>query len=248
MKHLENPLHQGSEKGTSLQDPSDEENANMVQERQFLETINRINSQKWHSKVKIVINIDFEFEVITLIDSGANLNCIQKGIIPSKYFKKTKERLTSASGRKMQIEFKVPRAHVCQDNTCFKTIFVLVKNMTDMVILGNPFMCLLYPFTTDSERITTHPFGKPVKFKFLRRPEPREISTLQDISVSQTLNLIRAKTQRLEYLKDDLRYTRVEEQLACKSIQDEIRKFEEKLKQEVCSDLPTAFWHRKDTR
>ena len=120
--------------------------------------------------------------------------------------------------------------------------------MTDRVILGNPFMCLLYPFTTDSERITTHPFGKPVKFKFLRRPEPREISTLQDISVSQTLNLIRAKTQRLEYLKDDLRYTRVEEQLACKSIQDEIRKFEEKLKQEVCSDLPTAFWHRKDTR
>ena len=31
--------------------------------------------------------------------------------------------------------------------------------MTDRVILGNPFMCLLYPFTTDSERITTHPFG-----------------------------------------------------------------------------------------
>ena len=31
--------------------------------------------------------------------------------------------------------------------------------MIDRVILGNPFMCLLYPFTTDSERITTHPFG-----------------------------------------------------------------------------------------
>ena len=38
-------------------------------------------------------------------------------------------------------------------------INVLVKNMIDRVILGNPFMCLLYPFTTDSERITTHPFG-----------------------------------------------------------------------------------------
>ena len=25
----------------------------------------------------------------------------------------------------------------------------------------------------------------------------------------------------------------------------EIREFEEKLKKEVCSDLPTAFWHRK---
>ena len=250
LKHLENTLHHGNGEETSFQNPTDEEDgtnnptANMVQ-RKFLETINRINFQKWHSKVRIVISKDFEFEVIALIDLGADLNCIQERIIPSKYFKKTRERLTSASGGKMQIEFKIPKAHVCQDNTCFKTTFVLVKNMTDRVILGNPFMCLLYPFITDSEGITTHPFGQSVKFKFLRKPELREISALQDISISKTLNLIEAKTQHLKYLKEDLRYMQVEEQLACKNIQAEIRKFEEKFKQEVCSDLPTAFWHRK---
>ena len=127
--------------------------------QKFLETISRINFHKWHSNFKIVISKDFEFEVIALIDSGADLNCIQEGISPSKYFKKTRDRLTSTSGGKMQIEFKIPKAHVCQDNTCFKTTFVLVKNMTDRVILGNPFVCLLYPFITDSEGITTHPFG-----------------------------------------------------------------------------------------
>ena len=141
-------------------------------------------SKKWHSKVRIVISKDFEFEVVALIDSGADLNCIQEGIIPSRFFRKTKERLTSASGGKMQIEFKIPKAHVCQDNACFKTTFVLVKNMTDRVILGNPFMCLLYPFTTDSEGITTHPFDQLVKFKFLRNPEPKEIESLQKVSVS----------------------------------------------------------------
>ena len=76
--------------------------AEMVQEEsseKFLETINRINFQKWHSKVRIVLSRDFEFKVIALIDSGADLNCIQEGIIP--YFKKTRERLTSASGGKM---------------------------------------------------------------------------------------------------------------------------------------------------
>ena len=145
----------------------------------------------------------------------------------------------------MQIKFKIPKAHVCQDNTCFKSTFVLVKNMTDRVILGNPFMCLLYPIAVDGEGITTQPFGQPVKFKFLRSPEPREIRILQDISVSKTLNLISAKTQHLEYLKDDLRHRQVEEQLACENIQDEIRKFEERLKQEVYSDLSTTFWHRK---
>ena len=249
LEHLENTLHQDNEQGISSQNPSDGETDNpikdMVQEGKFLETINRINFQKWHSKVRIVIDKDFEFEVIALIDSGADLNCIQEGIIPSKYFKKTRERLTSASGGRMKIEFKIPNAHVCQDNTCFKTTFVLVKNMTDRVILGNPFMCLLYHFITDNEGSTTHPFGQPVKFKFLRKLEPREINTLQDIFVSKTLNLIKAKTQHLVYLKDDLRYTQAEEQLACKNIQAEIRKFEEKLKQEVCFDLPTAFWHRK---
>ena len=227
---MENTSYQGNEEGTLFQNPSEEEEdetvnptAEMVQEEsseKFLETINRINFQKWHSKVKIVISKDFEFEAIALIDSGADLNCIQEGIIPSKYFKKTRERLTFASGRKMQIEFKIPKANVCHDNTCFKTTFVLVKNMIDRVILGNPFMCLLYPFTTDSEGITTHPFGQPIKFKFLRSPKPRDISSLQEVSVSKTLNLISAKTQHLEYLKEDLKHKKVKEQLACKTIQE----------------------------
>ena len=153
---MESTSHQGNEESSSFQNLSDEEvdetvnpTANMVQEQsseKFLETISRINFQKWHSKVRIVISKDFEFEVITLIDSGADLNCIQEGIIPSKYFKKTRERLNSTSGGKMQIEFKIPKAHVCQDNTCFKTTFVLVKNMIDRVILGNPFHVSIVSF------------------------------------------------------------------------------------------------------
>ena len=109
---MENTSHQGNEEGTSLQNPFDEEadetvnpTADMVQEpsnEAFLQTVTTINFQKWHSKVRIVISKDFEFEVVALTDSGADLNCIQEGIIPSKYFQKTKERLTSASGGKMQ--------------------------------------------------------------------------------------------------------------------------------------------------
>ena len=98
---MENSFHQGNEEGTSFQNPSDGEvdeivnpTAEMVQEKsneKYLETINRINFQKWHPKVRIFISKYFEFEVIALIDSGADLNCIQEGIIPSKYFKKIRE-------------------------------------------------------------------------------------------------------------------------------------------------------------
>ena len=129
VKNLEITSPQGNEDRISLQNPSDDEVDETVNpivamepepsNESFLQTISQINFQKWHSKVRIVISKDFEFEVIALIDSGADLNCIQEGIIPSKYFRKTKERLTSASGGKMQIEFKIPKAHVCQDNACF---------------------------------------------------------------------------------------------------------------------------------
>jgi hypothetical protein len=62
----------------------------------------------------------------------------------------------------MKINFQINKAYVCQDNVCFKTSFVLVKNMTDKVInmtnkviLGLPFITLLYPFTTDDGGVTT---------------------------------------------------------------------------------------------
>ena len=44
----------------------------------FLQTISRINFQKWHSKVRIVISRDFEFEVVVLIDSGADSTASKK--------------------------------------------------------------------------------------------------------------------------------------------------------------------------
>ena len=78
VKHLEH-TSQGNEEGTSLQNPFDEEidetvnpTADMEPEPSsgsFLQTISRINFQKWHSKVRIVISKDFQFEVVALIDS-----------------------------------------------------------------------------------------------------------------------------------------------------------------------------------
>ena len=75
------------------------------------------------------------------------------------------------------------------------TKFVLVKNMTDRVILGNPFLCLLYPFITDNEGITAHPFNQPVKFEFVRSPAPWEIKSLQKASIAKTLSILTTYNQ-----------------------------------------------------
>ena len=93
-----------------------------------------------------------------MIDSGADMNCIQEGIIPSKYYEKFIEKLFSVNGTQMKIKYELNNAHVYHDNVCFKIPSILIKNMTDKVILGIPFINSLYPFLTEHNGTTTDPF------------------------------------------------------------------------------------------
>jgi hypothetical protein len=111
-----------------------------------------------------------------------------------KYYTKSRETLRSANGSKMQIKYEICKAHICQDNVCFKTSFVLVKNMTDKVILGLPFITLLYPFTIDSDGVITYPLGEKAKFKFLTKQELNQLNAYKNNSISKSINLIHSKT------------------------------------------------------
>ena len=63
-----------------------------------LSLVHKLIPPKWLTKVKIVVSPDYHFTVIAMIDSGADMNCIQEGLIPSKYFEKSTKRLVSANG------------------------------------------------------------------------------------------------------------------------------------------------------
>ena len=71
----------------------------------------------------------------------------------------------------MKIKYELNSAYVCHDNVCFKIPSVLVKNMTDKVIIGLPFINALYHFLVGHDGITTNPFGQQVKFKFASKSE-----------------------------------------------------------------------------
>ena len=43
---------------------------------------------------------EFPLIVVALVDSSADMNCIQEGLIPSKYYESTIDRLTQANGDK----------------------------------------------------------------------------------------------------------------------------------------------------
>ena len=43
-----------------------------------LNLVNKIHPPKWFTKVKIVVSHDYHFNVFAMIDSGADMNCIQE--------------------------------------------------------------------------------------------------------------------------------------------------------------------------
>jgi hypothetical protein len=109
--------------------------------------------------------------------------------------------------------------------------------MTDKVILGIPCIFMLYPFTAEKDGVSTVKMGVPVKFHFVSR---------LDINVNQlNLNLIYAKTKHLNFLKQEVKYKRIAEQLSDKLLQSKISAFNNKIVDIVCSELPNTFWHRK---
>ena len=85
--------------------------------------------------------------------------------------------------------------------------------MTDKVILGLPFINALYPFLVDNDGITTDPFGQKVKFKFASKLE---------VDIDKTFRLIHAKEKHLNFLKQEIKYRKIAEQLSDKLLQSKI--------------------------
>ena len=54
----------------------------------FVNSMTVVQKQRWYIKITLKINPDFLSTFIALIDSGADLNCIKEGLIPTVYFVK----------------------------------------------------------------------------------------------------------------------------------------------------------------
>ena len=48
--------------------------------------------QKWYTEITLVVHKELSLTVVSLVDSSADMNCIQEGLIPSKYYESTTDR------------------------------------------------------------------------------------------------------------------------------------------------------------
>ena len=78
--------------------------------------------------------------MVALVDSRTYMNCIQEGLIPTQYYEKTREDFFAANKGKLDIEYKLQNVNVCQNNYCFITQFMLVRNMIEPLVLGTHFI------------------------------------------------------------------------------------------------------------
>ena len=133
----------------------------------FLHSMTILQKQRKYTKITLKINPDFQSTFIALIDSGADLNCIQEGLIPTVYFVKTSQRLSTASNDPLKVQYKIPQGHICKNGICIKTSFLLVKNISHQIVLGTPFLTQLYPFQIDDKGLKTKYNNQEILFEFI---------------------------------------------------------------------------------
>ncbi|KAG5615881.1 hypothetical protein H5410_015705 [Solanum commersonii] len=113
----------------------------------FLGMMQIVTAHKWYVKCTILIDNNFAITNIDMIDTSADVSCIQEGLVPTKYFQKTTHLVKFASGHALDIKYKLPNAKICQNKVCIPRFFFLVKNqLNPPIILGTPFINAIYPF------------------------------------------------------------------------------------------------------
>ena len=68
---------------------------------EFLNIIDKMIFQKWYIEITLIVHKEFSLTVVALVDSGFDMNCIQEGLIPSKYYESTTNVLTQANGDRL---------------------------------------------------------------------------------------------------------------------------------------------------
>ena len=122
--------------------------------------------QQWVISITIKIR-GMEFPRATaLLDSGSDLNCIRKDLVPVNLWRKSGEQAKSAGGQRLDVSLQVQKVHVCYQRLCLLFDFFLLDNLDYDLLLGTPFLSTISPFTYTKEGVHGNFNGKPVLLRF----------------------------------------------------------------------------------
>ncbi|KAG5572496.1 hypothetical protein H5410_062262, partial [Solanum commersonii] len=187
----------------------------------FLGMMQIVTSHKWYVKCTILIDNTFSITNIAMIDSGADVSCIQEGLVPIKYFKKTTHMVKSPSSHALDIKYKL-------SNT-------LKNQLYPPIILGTPFINAIYPFTNINAKGFSATYkNQDISYTFITEPISRDINAL-----------IEMKQKHVDYLQLEIFSMNIFDTLKSLKVREKIKLISEKMAIDICVDHPSAFWNRK---
>ena len=92
--------------------------------------------------------------------------------------KEQKEQLCSANGEPLNTRYKVNKGYIQNNGYCFKNIFLIVQNITHVIILGTPFLTQIDPFQVNESGVHTKILGNQISSNFLSVGKQRKVSLL----------------------------------------------------------------------
>ncbi|CAN4093634.1 unnamed protein product [Withania somnifera] len=150
-----------------------------------INTISIVKARSWHIPINLVINKNYVLNKIALLDSGADQNYIYEGLIPTKYLEKGTSRLYSATGECLKINYKLSKAHICNNGICFVNDLVITRGINAKIILGTPFISQIKPYFADLDSLKTNIFGKEIIFLFIKPMSKEENEFLKTKTIFQ---------------------------------------------------------------
>ncbi|GAV74697.1 hypothetical protein CFOL_v3_18177, partial [Cephalotus follicularis] len=120
------------------------------------------------------------------------------GLIPTTFFEKTKQRLSTANSENLSVKFKISDVHICNEGIYIKQSFIVVKDLDIGIILGQPFLEIIKPFKVKTEGIRTKIFKRKILFASKEKPITKEINILKALYLfkEHSINLTKIKVIR----------------------------------------------------
>jgi len=87
------------------------------------------------------------FRLKTLLDTGSDLNLLNKEIIPIQFWQKIETSVVGLGNIPTEISFQVPEASLCFKHFCLHLRFMLA-DISIACILGTPFLATVEPHGT----------------------------------------------------------------------------------------------------
>jgi hypothetical protein len=128
-----------------------------------------------------------------------------------------------------------------------KTFFVVTKDINHTIIFGTPFIDMITPYQAHHDCITTKINGIKLVFPFLEKSKTKNLNLIKACSIhTYHINaLLLGKQFHLHDLQNHVSFCRINKQLQNSDLQKKIIDLQAKIEQQICSDLPNAFWKRK---